>query len=143
MEKLKELDRKILTGAIITVAFLILWLVTIPAADKQNPDKIYDSMNATQKEMQNINDTDNYNKATLLKDNSFCQNILNSTLKKDCLKKVPEKTEPSSEETQPQSENESPADIENYNTALFTKNKEYCAQIISEQMKADCESRLS
>jgi hypothetical protein len=136
VEKLKELDRKILIGAGLTVAFLILWLVTLPSVSYRNTINPYSDLNESQKYDYSINDTNNYNRAILMQDNTFCEYIINTTMKKDCKANSPNPAEVAHAIDTPAIKNQD--DINNYNRAILMQDKSFCNEISDEQMKKEC-----
>lgn len=145
MKKLKELDKKILVGIGLTVAFLILWLVTLPSVSYKSPFDPYSGLNSSQRTEQINKDISDFNSAILFDDNSYCNNIMSGTMKKECLEKITRTAEPSQpQETQPNTEPEKEhdsADIDKFNSAILFNDKTYCESINDEQLRTNCLNR--
>jgi hypothetical protein len=139
VEKLKELDKKILKGLGITIAFLIIWLVTLSHVSyRESPFGSYAGLNESERYIQTLSDADNFNRAFFLKNTTYCNLILNTTLKNECFKIKAKNNTIVSREPQIEKNIE---DIDNFNRAIILKDKTYCEKIIDEQTKTNCLNR--
>jgi len=140
LDKLKKLDKQILIGILLTIGFLVIYLVTFPPnTSKQDSSTPSDSQTnpeqaALDMQLQNTLDTENYNTAIITVNNAYCQEIRNAELKADCLTAVPVSAPPIIIEEPKNSID----DTENYNTAFITKDSTYCSLIVNETFKKEC-----
>jgi hypothetical protein len=133
VKKLKAIDKSILVGIILTVAFLMLWLVTIPKINENlgfSP-----KINESESNQKYIEDVNNFNTALLLGNSSYCESIYNRTLKKECNKVVPDHVV-IIEIDELSGLNSDDAD--NFNNALINNDKTYCNNILDEKLKEEC-----
>jgi hypothetical protein len=138
VKKLKGIDKSILVGILLTFAFLILWLVTLP---KITDNSNYSNLNESEIKRIYLNDTEKFNTALLLGDLAKCNSIENKTMKKECSKILPDKVVVISNPNS--AANANPDDADNYNNAILTKNSSLCSKIQDENMKNDCINAVS
>lgn len=135
MKKIKKIDKAILVGVILTISFLVLWLVTHPKInDKINEGVSSLGPNATEMNQIYSKDVDNFNRALLSGDPSYCEYVSNKTMKKECINTIPDKVVTIEILEEP----ENPEDINNFNNAILFNNKTYCNNILNETLKKEC-----
>lgn len=135
-------NRRITIGAVLTLVFLLVFLVTQIQLESEKPFNIDDltpdqKLEYVQQQEQESANAINYNKAITLGDRRFCEGITNTELKNKCIAETPE---PSGEPEEPQEQlsQVEASDRINYNKALTLGSTSYCAQIVDEQLKNNC-----
>jgi hypothetical protein len=137
LKKLKEIDKGILVGSILTFSFLILWLVTLPQAKVELEAGFGATMlNQSELVIRYSGDIDNFNKALLTGNKSICSKIYNTSMKRECNKIVPDHV--AIVEQFEDAPRYSEADTDNFNKAILMNNKKYCNEILDEKVKAEC-----
>lgn len=136
MKKIKKVDKSILVGVILTISFLALWLVTHPKIN----DKITEGVsslgpNSTEIKQAYGRDVDNFNRALLSGDPSYCEYVSNKTMKKECINTVPDNVVSIDKFEEPEND---PEDINNFNSAILFNDKTYCNNILNETLKEEC-----
>jgi hypothetical protein len=106
----------------------------VRSIDTKNND--LSTVNETLKKEQFRSDVDYFNKAHLKGNISFCEYILNKTMKKECKDTTPDQVVIIDQiEEMPKV---SPDDLDYYNKVLLYKDKIYCQYIIDEKLKEEC-----
>jgi hypothetical protein len=137
LKKIKEIDKGILVGSILTFSFLILWLVTLPQARVELQAGFGATMlNESELKLRYDADIDNFNRALLTGNRSICSKIYNTSMKKECNKVAPDQV--AIVEQFEDAPKYSEADTDNFNRAILTNDKKYCNDILDEKVKADC-----
>jgi MFS superfamily sulfate permease-like transporter len=137
VKKLKSIDKGILVGIVLTLAFLILWLVTLPGVNKNLANMAASSkMNESELHTQYLKDVDNFNRALLVGNSSFCESILNRTMAKECKNVMPDNVVVV--EKLDEAPKANPEDADNFNRAIMNNDKTYCNGILDEKLKGEC-----
>jgi hypothetical protein len=137
LKKIKEIDKGILVGSILTFSFLILWLVTLPQARVELQAGFGATMlNESELKLRYDADIDNFNRALLTGNRSICSKIYNTSMKKECNKVAPDQV--AIVEQFEDAPKYSEADTDNFNRAILTNDKKYCNDILDEKVKSDC-----
>jgi hypothetical protein len=138
LEKYREIQRRIMTGIVLMVVALAIWLITFP-----NVETIYRPAQKTEKTAAQLaeqtrmydNDVTNFNVATLQKNRLYCDRILNATMKAECVKLVPNYAAVTVKAAPPKY---SDSDVDGYNSALATGDASFCSGISDADLMAQC-----
>ncbi|MGV8169311.1 MAG: hypothetical protein ACP5N3_04615 [Candidatus Nanoarchaeia archaeon] len=134
MEKLREIDRKLVTGVLLTLGFLVLWLLTFPGQENALQKALVKTDPAVENE-QRISDIDNFNRALILDNNIFCDRIVDKTTQAECKTTVVRRAELEAEKEIPP---ELIADFDNFNRALIMNTSSFCGKITDSELQEHC-----
>lgn len=135
-------NKRITIGAVLTLVFLMMFLVTQIQLreekpfniDELTPDEKIEYVRQQEQSQANII---NYNKAITVGNRRYCDGITDTTLRNKCISETPEPSEEPEEPVEQLSPVQT-SDRINYNKAITLGSTAYCAQIIDAELKADC-----
>jgi len=138
LKKLKRIDKHILAGTLLTLAFFILWILTLPKGSDNSLNYNPKNLNQTELEEAYMDDALLFNEALVSGDFSGCKNIQNKTMKKECINIAESYNANTNIAESPPESHVSIEDADNYNRAIAENDKTYCNNILDEKTKNDC-----
>jgi hypothetical protein len=146
--KKRESDRKItyiIVGVVLVIIVVVALILLLSKKDKTPFEEktTQERLAETKSQEQSLADRTNYEAAKTLLDRKYCNFIVNDDLKKKCISEVPEK-EPLKDSTSEKSTLSEDAlhDKTNYEAAKALKEKKYCALIINDDLRIQCEQEI-